>query len=57
MSCPDVPSEILDPKMTWDDPAAYDSKARELAKAFQANFQAKYAGLAPEVRASGPRLY
>lgn len=56
VSCPDVPSEILDPKKTWDDPAAYDAKARELAKAFQANFQAKYAGLAPEVRAAGPRL-
>jgi phosphoenolpyruvate carboxykinase (ATP) len=56
LSCPDVPSEILDPKKTWADPAAYDAKARELAKAFQDNFQAKYADLAPEVRAAGPRI-
>ncbi|HHW73401.1 MAG TPA: phosphoenolpyruvate carboxykinase (ATP), partial [Firmicutes bacterium] len=54
LSCPDVPSELLDPKKTWADAEAYDAKARELAKAFQDNFQAKYAGLALEVRAAGP---
>ena len=54
--CPGVPSEILDPKTTWADPAAYDEKARELAKAFQDNFKAKYADLAPEVRQAGPKL-
>jgi phosphoenolpyruvate carboxykinase (ATP) len=36
--CPDVPSEVLDPRRTWKDPAAYDAKARELAKRFQENF-------------------
>lgn len=53
-SCPGVPDEILDPKQTWTDPAAYDAKARELAKAFQENFEKKYADLAPEVRKAGP---
>lgn len=56
VSCPDIPSEILDPKRTWADPSAYDRKAKELAKAFQDNFEKKYAGLAPEVRAAGPRF-
>lgn len=55
-SCPGVPSEILDPKKTWDDPAAYGEKARELAKAFQENFKKKYADLAPEVRKAGPMI-
>ncbi len=54
VSCPGVPSEILDPKRTWDDPAAYDIKARELAEAFQKNFADKDADLAPEVRQAGP---
>ena len=29
---PDVPAEVLDPRRTWKDPAAYDAKARELAR-------------------------
>lgn len=56
LSCPGVPSEILDPKSTWADPAAYDAKAQELARAFHANFNKKYADLAPQVRQAGPRL-
>ncbi|NMB00089.1 MAG: phosphoenolpyruvate carboxykinase (ATP) [Firmicutes bacterium] len=55
-SCPGVPSEILDPKKTWSDPAAFDAKAKELAKAFQDNFKKKYADLAPEVRKAGPTI-
>lgn len=54
VSCPGVPAEILDPKKTWADPAAYEQKAAELAKAFQNNFKKKYADLAPEVRKAGP---
>ena len=54
VSCPGVPAEILNPKLTWSDPVAYDQKAAELAKAFQDNFKKKYADLAPEVRKAGP---
>lgn len=36
---PGVPSEILDPKQTWDDPEAYDQQAQELANRFAVNFQ------------------
>ncbi|MGB0843869.1 MAG: phosphoenolpyruvate carboxykinase [Alphaproteobacteria bacterium] len=41
VSCPNVPDEVLDPKLTWADPAAYDAAATNLAKRFEANF-AKY---------------
>ena len=47
-----VPSEVLDPRNTWDDKAGYDLKARELADRFRAN-DAKY-DLTEEVRAAGP---
>lgn len=36
--CPNVPSEILSPKNTWEDKNAYDAKANELANAFNKNF-------------------
>jgi phosphoenolpyruvate carboxykinase (ATP) len=54
--CPDVPDELLQPRATWSDPAAYDSQARELARRFASNF-AQFAGsVPPEVEAAGPRL-
>ena len=37
-SCPNVPSEILSPKNTWENKLAYDKKANILAKAFNDNF-------------------
>lgn len=45
--CPGVPSEILNPRNTWEDKSAYDQKARELAIKFNKNFE-KYAALANE---------
>lgn len=35
--CPGVPPELLMPRSTWDDPAAYDAKAAELAQRFELN--------------------
>ncbi|MBS3740813.1 MAG: phosphoenolpyruvate carboxykinase (ATP) [Candidatus Cloacimonetes bacterium] len=42
-SCPEVPSEILQPKNTWDDKAAYDKRAKKLAKEFNEHFDKAYA--------------
>jgi phosphoenolpyruvate carboxykinase (ATP) len=39
VSCPGVPSEVLDPRTTWPDKNAYDKKAHELAIAFVENFE------------------
>ncbi len=49
----DVPSEVLDPINTWKDKAAYEAKARDLAKRFREN-DAKYE-LTDEVRRGGPK--
>ncbi len=52
---PGVPSEVLNPRDTWADPAAYDAKARELAAAFQKNFE-QFADRVPEgVQQAGPQ--
>ncbi len=37
-SCPEVPSEVLDPRGTWSDKKAYDETARHLTHRFAANF-------------------
>jgi phosphoenolpyruvate carboxykinase (ATP) len=55
-SCPEVPSEVLEPRKTWKDTAAYDRKAHELAAMFEKNFK-EDAGDAPaEVRHAGPKV-
>lgn len=53
--CPEVPSEMLDPRATWPDPPAYDARARELARLFQTNFE-QFADALPAIRDAGPRL-
>ena len=53
-SCPNVPSEILNPRNTWENPELYDTKATELAHKFEANF-AKFAAFAnAEILAGAP---
>ncbi len=51
---PGVPTEILDPRQTWEDPNAYDAQAEKLAGLFRENF-GKFEGSVPEeVEAAGP---
>jgi phosphoenolpyruvate carboxykinase (ATP) len=50
-----VPDEVLRPRETWADPAAYDAQARELAARFAENFR-RFADVAAEVGAAGPQL-
>ena len=55
-TCPGVPSEILNPRNTWSDKAAYDAKATELAAKFNDNFK-KYADQASaEILAAAPKV-
>ena len=54
VSCPGVPDEVLDARSTWDDPQAYDEKARELALMFVKNFERFADDVDPSVIAAGP---
>jgi phosphoenolpyruvate carboxykinase (ATP) len=54
-SCPNVPSEILNPRNTWEDKELYDKKALELAQKFKANFE-KFASFANDEIISGAPL-
>ena len=38
-TCPNVPDEILTPKNTWADKAAYERDAKKLAAMFHKNFE------------------
>ncbi|MBV1923027.1 MAG: phosphoenolpyruvate carboxykinase (ATP) [Flavobacteriaceae bacterium] len=38
-TCANVPSEVLNPKDTWEDKDGYDSKANELSASFKKNFE------------------
>jgi len=38
-TCDNVPSEVLNPRTTWDNKEAYDEKALELATSFKKNFK------------------
>ncbi len=49
-----VPSEVLDPRGTWADSAAYDEQAKKLAGMFRDNF-AKFPDADPGIRNAGPR--
>jgi phosphoenolpyruvate carboxykinase (ATP) len=51
---PGVESSLLDPRSTWRDPAAYDTKAHELAQMFRENFE-RFSNVPPEVTAAGPK--
>jgi phosphoenolpyruvate carboxykinase (ATP) len=37
-SCPGVDDKLLQPKLSWSDPAEYDSKAQELASRFEEEY-------------------
>ena len=54
-ACPGVPNDVLKPRNTWSDGAAYDAQAAKLAHLFAENFKAFAAGVTPEIRAAGPK--
>lgn len=53
--CPGVPSEILDPKNTWEDKEAYDAKVLELAEKFNENFK-KFNNVSESIIKAGPEI-
>jgi phosphoenolpyruvate carboxykinase (ATP) len=52
--CPGVPDEVLDPRRTWADPAAYFQQATRLAQMFVANFAHFEQDASFEVKSAGP---
>ena len=54
--CPGVPAGMLDPRSSWQDPAAYDARADKLAAEFSAHFDKAYGdkGIDPAVAAQCP---
>lgn len=55
VSVPGVDSGILDPRSTWNDPAAYDRQAARLAAMFVENFRKFETYVDDAVRAAAPR--
>jgi phosphoenolpyruvate carboxykinase (ATP) len=53
-TCPNVPSEILNPRNTWGNAADYDKKANELAQKFIKNFEQYAEGISAEILAAAP---
>ncbi len=53
--CPDIPSELLDPKATWTHKDQYDETAKKLVKMFEENFK-QYSNFPDRVKNAGPHL-
>jgi phosphoenolpyruvate carboxykinase (ATP) len=53
-SVPGVPSDVLQPRETWSDHAAYDAQASKLAGMFRENFSTFTDQVSDEIRNAGP---
>src|SRR6056297_353517 len=56
-SCPNVDSDILVPKNTWDDDSAYEAQAKELGKLFNDNFEKYKKESSYAIINAGPKVY
>jgi len=54
LSCPGVPGELLNPRQTWPDTAAYDAMADKVAGWFITNFEKYASGVSPGILAAAP---
>ena len=55
LQVPGVPDELLLPRGTWSDPAAYDAQAARLAQMFRDNFSQFQDQVHAAVGDAGPR--
>lgn len=55
-ACEGVPSELLNPRNTWQDKHQYDTTAESLAEKFVNNFKKFEAETAPEILAAAPKV-
>ncbi len=55
-TCPNVPSEVLVPKNTWDDKDQYEEEKKKLISLFVENFKKFEAGVNEEIVNAGPTL-
>ncbi|MBI1315856.1 phosphoenolpyruvate carboxykinase (ATP) [bacterium] len=55
-ACPNVPSELLNPRSTWADKEAYDKTAIDLANRFNKNFEQFASNASNEILAGGPKV-
>jgi phosphoenolpyruvate carboxykinase (ATP) len=53
---PGIPDDVLDPRQTWADKAAYDKTAHDLVERFAENFVPFEAGVGDDVRAVAIRV-
>lgn len=53
-SCPNVPEEVLNPRLTWEDKKAYDEAALSLAQRFSKNFE-KFDNIPSHIKEAGPK--
>jgi phosphoenolpyruvate carboxykinase (ATP) len=49
-----VPTEVLSPRRTWIDGAAYDAQAKKLAEMFRKNFE-KFGSVDAAIKNAGPK--
>ncbi len=54
-TCPNVPSEILQPRETWVDKKGYENALVKLAELFKTNFKKYEKGVNKEIIAAGPK--
>ena len=55
-ACPGIPTEILNPRSTWADTAAYDAKSKDLAIQFVKNFEKYASGVKEEILQAAPKI-
>lgn len=55
-ACPNIPSEILNPKNTWKDKNGFNETLNKLASQFVKNFDQYVAGSSEEILQAGPKI-